>query len=83
MGLYRFHVRDAAGLVVDEEGTELPDLPAAFAEALHCTRELMDDTPIPAGMQFEIADEAGRVVLMVPIYGIGNGNPRREQVQAA
>ena len=83
MGLYRFHVRDAAGLVVDEEGTELPDLPAAFAEALRCVHELMDDTPIPAGMQFEIADEAGRVVLMVPIYGIGNGNPRREQVQAA
>ena len=83
MSLYRFHVRDASGLVEDEEGTELPDLPAAFAEALRCVHELVDDTPIPAGMQLEIADETGRVVLMVPIYGTGNGNPPREQVQAA
>ena len=83
MGLYRFHVRDAAGLVVDEEGTELPDLPAAFAEALRCVHELVDDTPIPAGMQLEIVDETGRVVLMVPIYGTGDGNPPRKQVQAA
>jgi hypothetical protein len=83
MGLYRFHVRDAAGLVVDEEGTELPDLPAAFAEALRCTRELMDDAFVSGEMQLEIADETGRVVLMVPIYGTGNGNPPRKQVQAA
>jgi hypothetical protein len=83
MGLYRFHVRDAAGLVLDEEGTELPDLPAAFAEALRCTRELMEEAFVSAGMQLEIADETGRIVLMVPIYGCSDGQPRRRQAQAA
>jgi hypothetical protein len=83
MSLYRFHVRDASGLVEDEEGTELPDLAAAFAEALRCTRELMDDAFISAGMQLEIADETGRVLLMVPIYGADEGNSRREQALAA
>jgi hypothetical protein len=83
MSLYRFHVRDASGLVEDNEGTELPDLYAALAEALRCTRELMGDTSVSAGMQFEIADEAGRVVLMVPIHGTGEGSPHKEQAHAA
>ena len=83
MGLYYFHVRDAFGLAEDKEGTKLPDLAAALAEALRCTRELMDDTPVSGGMQFEIADETGRVVLMVPIYGAGDGELRKEQAQAA
>jgi hypothetical protein len=83
MSLYRFHVRDASGLVEDEEGTELPDLAAAFAEALRCTRELMDDAFVSAGMQLEIADETGRALLIVPIYGTDAGHPRREQAQAA
>ncbi len=83
MGLYRFHIRHAAGLVEDEEGTELPDLAAAFAEALRCTRELMEDVSASGGLQLEIADEAGRIVLMVPIYGTGGSNPRKEQAHAA
>ena len=79
MGLYRFHIRHAAGLVKDEEETELPDLAAVFAEALRCTRELMEDVSASGGLQLEIADEAGRIVLMVPIYGTGGSNARKEQ----
>ena len=83
MGLYRFHVRDAFGLVEDEDGTDLPDLHAALAEALRCTRELMADAPSSGGMQFEIADETGRVVLKVPIQEIHDAAPRETSRQAA
>ena len=76
-------VDGSPGLVEDEEGTELPDLAAAFAEALRCTRELMEDVSASGGLQLEIADEAGRIVLMVPIYGTGGSNPRKEQAHAA
>ncbi len=67
MGLYRFHIRDAFGLVEDQEGTELPDLYAALAEALRSTHEFLADASSTPGMQFEIADDTGRVVLKVPI----------------
>ena len=84
MGLYRFHVRDAFGLVEDEEGVELPDLYAALAEALHCTHELMEDTSvISAGMQFEIADETVRVILMVPLPRRGDRQRQGTRAHAA
>ncbi len=67
MSLYRFHVRDVFGLIEDDEGTELPDLHAALAVALRSTREFLAEAPSTPGMQFEIADDTGRVVLKVPI----------------
>lgn len=67
MGLYRFHVRDAFGLVEDQDGTEFPDLYAALAEALRSTHEFLAEAASTPGMQFEIADNTGRVVLKVPI----------------
>ncbi len=67
MGFYRFHIRDAFGLIEDQEGTELPDLYAALAEALRSTHEFLADGSSTHGMQFEIADDTGRVVLKVPI----------------
>jgi hypothetical protein len=83
MGLYRFHIRDASGLVEDEEGMDLPDLHAALAEALRCTRELMEDAFVPVGLQLEITDETGRALLIVPIYGTNAGHPHRERAQVA
>ena len=56
LGLYRFHVRDASGLLEDEEGVVLPSLHAALAEALRCIREVMADAPGLSGMEFKIAD---------------------------
>ncbi len=67
MGIYRFHVRDAFGVFEDEEGIDLPDLYAALREALLSVHELLADVPPAAEMQFEIADNTGRVVLKVPI----------------
>ena len=67
MPLYRFHLRDAFGLVEDEEGMDLPDLTSAFREALRSAREFSRDAEPASPMCFEIADEAGRVVLNVPL----------------
>jgi hypothetical protein len=67
LGLYRFHVRDAFGLIEDDESTEFPDLHAALAEALRSTREFLAEAPSTPGMQLEIADDTGRVILKVPI----------------
>ncbi len=67
MCIYRFHVRDALGLVEDEEGVDLPDLLAALKEALHSTREFLAEAVALDGMQFEIADATGRIVFKVPI----------------
>ena len=67
MSVYRFHVRDAAGLIEDEEGVDLPDLASAFRYALRSAQEFSADAPPPADMLFEIADSTGRIVLTVPI----------------
>ncbi len=67
MPLYRFHLRDAFGLVEDEDGMDLPDLASAFREALRSAREFSSDAEPASPMRFEIADEAGRVVLNVPL----------------
>jgi hypothetical protein len=67
LGIYRFHVRDGAGLFEDNEGIELPDLHAALAAALRSANEFLAEAYPTPGMQFEIADGTGRVVLKVPI----------------
>lgn len=67
MTLYRFHIRDASGLIEDQEGTDLPDLASAFKHALRSAREFSADAALPTDMRFEIADDGGRTVLTVPI----------------
>ena len=67
MPLYHFHLRDAFGLVEDDEGLDLPDLTSALREALRSAREFSSDAEPVSSMRFEIADEAGRVVLNVPL----------------
>ena len=64
---YRFHLRDDLGLVEDEEGIDLPDLASALKEALQSAREFRTDAEAASAMRFEIADEAGHVVLQVPL----------------
>ena len=67
MCLYRFHVRDSFGLLEDEEGLELPDLLSVFKEAQRSIREFSADAVAPTGMCFEITDDKGSIVLMMPI----------------
>ncbi len=68
---YFFHIRDAGGVIADEEGSELSGLPAAHEEARKSARDLvMDDmrrgTLVP-NRYIEITDEGGSVVLSYPV----------------
>jgi hypothetical protein len=76
LGMPRFflHYRDGTGLSKDSVGVTVPDVEAAYAEALGRARDvlerlsywpsdLMDE--MVREMAFEIADEAGRIVEIV------------------
>ncbi len=75
MSRYWFHIRDEAGRIDDEEGADFPDRLSALKEAFRCSSELIAEGAAPRGMRFEIADETGRVVAVVPIGGHASGQP--------
>jgi hypothetical protein len=75
MPRYHFHFRDGAGLNEDSKGVELPNLKAAYAEALRRARHVLQRLghwppdfreEMAHEMAFEIADETGQRVLTVP-----------------
>jgi len=70
MRRYFLHVRDGASLITDDQGMELPDLGAARQQALAAAREIISQAVLKGepldGRVFEIADEAGTVLLLVP-----------------
>jgi hypothetical protein len=68
---YFFHIRTADGLIPDGEGTELPSLERARAEAIACAKEFAVEFP-PGGdgvrvKSIEVADEVG-AVFSAPIF---------------
>ncbi len=67
MAIFQFHIRDQHGLVLDEDGIELPDAIAAAKEAIRSANEFFEEASTPTNMAFEITDEAGRLVLIVPV----------------
>ncbi len=67
MGIYQFNIRDRHGIIVDEDGIELPDILSVVHEALRSAREFAAEAPAPEDLMLEITDEAGRVVLALPI----------------
>ena len=61
-------------IVLDDEGTDLPDLSAAQREAIPAARELLAEA-IKSGKQevpeaFVIADEEGRALALVPLAAV-------------
>ena len=80
MSQYRFHIRDAAGLVEDEDGVDLPDLTSVLRFALRSAREFFEDGTTPTAMEFEIRDNTGQTVLKVPIRDL---TPSRRPVARA
>jgi NADH dehydrogenase FAD-containing subunit len=71
MPLYFFHVRDGVHLILDPDGSCLPDLASAQTEAVLSARELMSQSIVGAGRlgierRFEIADYEGKTVAIVP-----------------
>ena len=71
MPRFHFHVRDSDSLLEDLEGADFPGLDAARAGAVAASREILAErikAGLPlGGLQFEIHDEAGRLVATVPI----------------
>ncbi len=67
MAIHQFHIRDQHGLILDEDGVELPNALAAVREALRSASEFFADASAPTDMMFEITDEVGRLVLTLPI----------------
>ena len=65
------NVRDGDHLTRDVEGTEFADLAAARAEALAAARDVLGDEikndQVQDNRQYEITDEAGRVLATVPL----------------
>ena len=68
MSLYYLHIRNGDKLEVDPDGTELPHLDAALAEALQVARELLGEvSDLGQDAVIEIADGNGESVLTVPL----------------
>lgn len=68
MCTYYFHVRDANGFVKDEDGIDLPDVTSALKEALQSARQCRAEGDfVLTSPSFEIADDTGRTVLVIPI----------------
>jgi len=83
MPTYYFHIRENGTLIRDPDGLELPDLDAARVECkiliLSVLREEQIDEEFSANRQFQVEDETGRTVLLVPFrlalsaVGVGRG----------
>jgi hypothetical protein len=67
MPLYYLHIRNGDKLELDPDGTELPDIDAALAEALKVACELAAEIPEYDGSTLmEITDGDGQTALTVP-----------------
>jgi hypothetical protein len=70
MPRYYFHIALGAKTIRDEEGTELADIDAARSEALQDARAIMSEAIRQgydvSGRSIRIADEAGKIILVVP-----------------
>ena len=70
MPRFFLHIREATGLVEDPDGSLVPDLRAACAEAVVAAREIAAEhlkagKPLTA-RRFEIRDGDGRLLATVP-----------------
>lgn len=74
MPRYYFHIREGNVLMPDDEGRFFPGLPAARNELMASLREIVSERLLHGtdieGRQFEIADEAGDVLAIVPFTSL-------------
>jgi hypothetical protein len=89
---YYFHLRVGQELSPDDLGMELPDLDSAYLEAFQAAQdmwaELLAQRSDPLIRSFEIADSAGRVLLILPFGEVLDRARKRavplpEQVRSA
>jgi len=68
MPMYYFHIRDGSTFEIHPDGTELPDISAAHAEALNVAHELLREVAdLGQKAALEIADEHGQTILTMPL----------------
>jgi hypothetical protein len=74
MAKYYFHFQEGGQLITDEEGTDLPNLLSARAEAIKAARELLTEA-----IKFGVADvpeavvisnQAGLMLDSIPLHSI-------------
>lgn len=74
MPRYFFHIRTEDGLIRDPDGSLLPDLEAARAEARLSAQSLLADLlkrgRVVDGQVFEISDEHDRVIDTIPLRSV-------------
>lgn len=74
MPRYFFHIRADDIFIRDPDGSDLPNLDAARAEAGHSARHLLADLlkegEVLDGQVFEISDEAGTVLERLPFRNV-------------
>ena len=88
MAQYYFHVRTDRGLVEDEEGVDLPHMQAVRHEALVSAHEFIAEAEWSGALTFEVADDSGDTVLILPIQALsfewsGRAHPALAQGFAA
>ena len=70
---YFFHIQDRSGVIHDTEGSELPDLAAAWGEAWMSARDFAMEDIRHGGLvirQIVIEDEQGHVLGAMPVSDI-------------
>jgi hypothetical protein len=70
MEIYYFHIRDDLGVVEDLDGIELPSQRALLMEAILSADEFAREAVPHRKMRLEIADAAGRTVLVTPVQEV-------------
>ena len=64
MSLLYFHIKEGDEVLLDEEGSDHPDLEAARAEAIEAIRQIVGDavmsgSPLRLDREMQVADDAG------------------------
>lgn len=70
MTRYYFHIRDGNELIRDDGGLELPGTQDTLEACIICMREVLEEEEwryeISEGLHFDVVDDSGRSVLIVP-----------------
>ncbi|MEA1015663.1 hypothetical protein SH591_13050 [Sphingomonas sp. LY54] len=74
MPRFYFHIRSDDVEILDDEGSEFPDLDAAWREAIDGARGILSQEvlkgSLPLHERIDIADEAGGVLRTVPFTDV-------------
>ena len=74
MPRFSFHVRNGGELIPDNEGVDLPNVDSAADQCRRIVQEVLNEDAfrgeLVANRQFEITDEQGGLVLIIPFLAV-------------